>query len=609
MLYKGILNENRGKVVQEIFINRVHNIDLYEELDPDKIYFIGVKCERGLGMDNTAVTILDPYSLKPVGEFKSQGLYVNTIKEIIIHLVKKYIPKSIVIVERNDQGITLLDSLFESKIRENIYFEEPGEKLRSYGIPTDLKETSSIFLNLFTYKYTHHREDFIGNNIINDVEILMDSDIITYDSLLNSSSLFSYLMTLFVYYHGKNLARYGFVKEESLKDKPSLKNDYEKRAVNFLEIENKFSKGSFQAVLLDPAELFFSGEVSSRFNEDPDDFNCEFMQKSRCMQPSDQMRDYLYHVNYELASILIVFYNKFLKLYELPEFIPISENDKSVNRSFHFMVETCGQVRSVVVDMDRTTPLVFLIMFIIAGAERNETKFRKETNHLLNFPDEFLGNLFSYLWEYEHKDELISKFYKFAKSVLDAISNSGGHLYNYQFVNLLGKFRSELHKQDGSIVETQEETATDVEKNLEIINYFKSIAEYQKWNENSPTGFLYLNFCYFDPKNQKVEFFMDKWRNCSFIDLESNEPETLFGFCCYLYLFYNNRIKNPFRKFSGLLIGTTVSLTDIGERVLSYSSSDDIIWNQLLTIHRENRKSGEFDLSKLPDVNELLKGL
>jgi len=121
------IQDKKGTIKEELFINRIFKLDIYETLVKNRIYFIGVDVSNGYGLDNSAVTIFDPYALKVVAEFKSPHIGVKDLIKFLYILVRKYLPNSILAIERNANGEAVLDHLRDSEIRGNLYFDNSKE--------------------------------------------------------------------------------------------------------------------------------------------------------------------------------------------------------------------------------------------------------------------------------------------------------------------------------------------------------------------------------------------------------------------------------------------------------------------------------------------------
>lgn len=54
----------------ELYLLDTFRLDIYEELNKRTPYLVGIDCSTGTNGDNNAITIIDPYTVKPVAEFK-----------------------------------------------------------------------------------------------------------------------------------------------------------------------------------------------------------------------------------------------------------------------------------------------------------------------------------------------------------------------------------------------------------------------------------------------------------------------------------------------------------------------------------------------------------
>lgn len=226
------IQDLKKPIKEEIFINKMFKLDIYDELKRDKVYIVGVDCAQGLGEDNSAVTVLDPYTVQPVAEFKSPYIGVNDLVKFLYTLVRKHIPKAILAIERNSIGEAIIDSLRKTEIRVNLYFDdskdffEVDERLdssgflkreaarrRLYGVYTG-KKSREIMLSILETHVKEYKDKFVTENITNDLMTLVrkKNGKIEHGPGFHDDSLFSYLIALYVYYHGKNLHRFGFVR-------------------------------------------------------------------------------------------------------------------------------------------------------------------------------------------------------------------------------------------------------------------------------------------------------------------------------------------------------------------------------------------------------------
>lgn len=91
--------------IEERFIMPNYKLNIYEPINAEKCYFVGVDVSNGYGQDNTSVVVIDPYSLQIVAEFKSPYIGIPDLVKFLRLLVKKHIPRAILCIERNMNGM------------------------------------------------------------------------------------------------------------------------------------------------------------------------------------------------------------------------------------------------------------------------------------------------------------------------------------------------------------------------------------------------------------------------------------------------------------------------------------------------------------------------
>ena len=96
---------------------------VYEKLDKTLPYLVGVDVSNGYEQDNSAVTIVHPYNLNIVAEFKSSLISTTNFKKFLYVLVRKFVPRCILCIERNHNGESIISDLRETLIAPNLYFD------------------------------------------------------------------------------------------------------------------------------------------------------------------------------------------------------------------------------------------------------------------------------------------------------------------------------------------------------------------------------------------------------------------------------------------------------------------------------------------------------
>ena len=222
------------KPVDELYLLEHFRIDVYEPLEKKIPYLVGIDCSTGTNSDNNAITIINPYTERPVAEFKCPYIGETLFEKLIVELVQKVITRAIVIIERNSVGDSIIDHLMSSSIAHRLYFDKNrdlvqenlnasskvesmlkkrGEMKKYYGVYTE-GESRKDMMAILVRRVAEYKEDFVTANITEDISRLVQtrSGKIEAASGFHDDSIMSYLIAMYVYYHGNNLPAFGFVK-------------------------------------------------------------------------------------------------------------------------------------------------------------------------------------------------------------------------------------------------------------------------------------------------------------------------------------------------------------------------------------------------------------
>lgn len=226
-----IIEGMKKPILQEMFIHDVFRIDVYKELDRTKTYILGMDCATGIGVDNTTFTLIDPYDLRPVAEFASPWISGTQAARLVEEFVKTHVPRTIIAVESNSIGNVIIEILMESTVRHNVYYENPQDytndeqldakgmlvmeaaRRRKRGVQTNSKSRPQM-MQILEQLVREDKEAFVTENITSQLMTLIrkKNGRIDHSDGKHDDSLMSYLIGLYVYYHGKNLSKFGFVR-------------------------------------------------------------------------------------------------------------------------------------------------------------------------------------------------------------------------------------------------------------------------------------------------------------------------------------------------------------------------------------------------------------
>ena len=189
------ISETQHVPIKTLWINDYFQFDVYEELDRRIPYLVGVDCSTGTVGDNNAITVLNPYTLRPVAEFECNYIGETLYIQIISELVEKHMPRACVCIERNSIGDAIIDFIINTNnpLASNLYYDKDKnlleERLKEvqdnlsllqaraktktyYGVYTSGQSRESMFA-ILSRRVSENKEDFVTKNIIRDLSGLV----------------------------------------------------------------------------------------------------------------------------------------------------------------------------------------------------------------------------------------------------------------------------------------------------------------------------------------------------------------------------------------------------------------------------------------------------
>ncbi len=221
-------------IIDELYLCDHFRFDIYKKLERLTPYLVSVDCSTGTNGDSNAITILNPYTVRPDAEFKCPYIGETQFEKLIIELVQEHLPRACIIIERNSVGDGIIDHLLNSPIRSNLYFDKnkdlveanladqsnvvsmlkrQGDQKKFYGVYTDNKSREDMMAILFR-RVAEFKDDFVTKNITDDIAHLVrfKSGKVAAQIGFHDDSIMSYLIGMYVWYHGNNLSMWGIVK-------------------------------------------------------------------------------------------------------------------------------------------------------------------------------------------------------------------------------------------------------------------------------------------------------------------------------------------------------------------------------------------------------------
>jgi hypothetical protein len=230
------VNDNRGVPIKQIAIKKIFILNVYEEIHKEYPYILAVDPSTGVGVgsDNTAMNIIDPYTLKSIATLVTPYADPVETSEIIVELVTKYVPKCMLVIERNSLGAGIIaliartpvaanmyydprkaeDIYGEGKLNKKGYLEATASSRRAWGFITSNKNREIMLNEMLTNYVKNHKEQFISTELIDDLNNLYvkSSGRIEARPGTHDDVVMSYMIGCYVYEHGYNTSQWGISK-------------------------------------------------------------------------------------------------------------------------------------------------------------------------------------------------------------------------------------------------------------------------------------------------------------------------------------------------------------------------------------------------------------
>ena len=272
-------------------------IEILEE--PKNLYFknwiLSIDVAGGLEEDSSAFVLIDPNDRKPKMKFKSNRIGIVELSQLIISFVNIYVPNAIIVPERNNHGLALIELILMSPIASNLYYESINDvttkkknntnRLKAskknkktetirYGFNTD-KSSRSLLIENLRYIVNEEPELITDPDIFDEIRTLerKKTGKIEHGYGFHDDVLMSYLIGFTILTEGRNINKFLKIttddsdKVNHNKSDSSLKNILKMNNQNYIDnisnnltdnILNKFSNKQIENQL-----------IINEYNKDP----------------------------------------------------------------------------------------------------------------------------------------------------------------------------------------------------------------------------------------------------------------------------------------------------------------------------------------------------
>jgi hypothetical protein len=191
-----------------------------------------------LEQDSTVITLIDPLTYEPLVQFKSNKISVADTCTLINKLVTTYFPSAIIIPERNNMGIALIQDLLKTPVARNMYYEikekvveeedqnsnfkigkmgdhrkkndKKKKQTRIYGINTTPKSREYMYKEILNTIVTEKPELVNNLNFYNEIRTLVrdKKGKIQADAGFHDDVVMSYLIGMYAMLYGNTRKKF-----------------------------------------------------------------------------------------------------------------------------------------------------------------------------------------------------------------------------------------------------------------------------------------------------------------------------------------------------------------------------------------------------------------
>lgn len=282
---------------------------VYEDIDTAYPPIVGVDVAGAMYQDSSAITVIDSKTTRVGATLNCNYMPSDDLAQVLYELVTKYMPNAIINIERNGGfGVSVIQRLCKTSVKKNLYWEikdkvieeayngvrtvKKSQKVRVYG--TD--STKDVRARLIEILYTRvqlHKDKFIAPILHQEMQAMevKKNGKVEHSQNSHDDQVFSYLMALYVWYDGKNLAENFHI------IKNSIKTDQDED-IEALDIEDQ----------IESSEKIDVDQLSADIDDDEIAQEIEFLQQNAKLITSKDLQEE-YHLKQILARERILAMN------------------------------------------------------------------------------------------------------------------------------------------------------------------------------------------------------------------------------------------------------------------------------------------------------------
>lgn len=212
-----------------------YQFNIYEDIDTSYPPIVGVDVAGAMYHDSSAITVIDSRTTRVGATLNCNYMPSDDLSEVIYELATKYLPNCVINVERNGGfGASVIQRLVKTSVKKNLYWEikeriieesfngirsvKRPQKVRVYGLDSN-REVRARLIEILYDRVALHKDKFVAPILhaeMQSMEIKKNGKV-EHSSNSHDDQVFSYLMALYVWYDGKNLAENYHIMKNAIK--------------------------------------------------------------------------------------------------------------------------------------------------------------------------------------------------------------------------------------------------------------------------------------------------------------------------------------------------------------------------------------------------------
>ena len=208
-----------------------YQMNIYENIDTAYPPIIGVDVAGATFNDSSAITIIDSHTTRVCATLNCNFIPYDDLADVIYQVVSRWLPNAVINIERNGGfGVAVIQRLAKTSVKKNMYWEikdkvieeafdgfrmqKRARKVKVYGL-NSTKDVRARLIDILRERVMYHKDKFVAPILHSEMSAMevKKNGKVEHSANSHDDQVFSYLMALYVWYDGKDLAQnFGIMK-------------------------------------------------------------------------------------------------------------------------------------------------------------------------------------------------------------------------------------------------------------------------------------------------------------------------------------------------------------------------------------------------------------